>query len=431
MSIRTVLVAGMLAVALIPAVVIGAIGVSSISHAVRSEAQSRVNHDLDIVVSGYREQLAQLASALESARDRVGAATTHPTALLYSIRRELDLTVLNLCDAEGRPIGGGFSTAGQRVPLGRDPVLRRALEGKTAWGTVVLEPERLRLEGGAALENAVTVFNGDKDGEPVSRSGLLAWVACPIIEETGRVAAVLYGGQVLNFNHELVDRLQGMVFSEREYQGKPRGTVTLFLGDVRVATNVLTRDGVRAVGTRVSEAVRHTVLEQGDNYTGAALVVDARYLSAYTPLRDPAGRTIGMIYVGLLEAPYDDMRVRLLARFLVPVAVVGLLVAAVALFIVGRITRPVQALSHSARRMAGGDWEEPAAIPPSTWRSTTWRGPFTTCTRPSRNGTRSCAGQRRAQRDERQARAVQSQLHADPGARRPTSSRRRWPPFRS
>ena len=61
MSIRTVLVAGMLAIALIPAVLIGAIGVYSISKSVRSEAQSRVNHDLDIVVTGYREQLGQLA----------------------------------------------------------------------------------------------------------------------------------------------------------------------------------------------------------------------------------------------------------------------------------------------------------------------------------------------------------------------------------
>lgn len=67
MSIRTVLVAGMLAVALIPAVVIGAIGVSSISHAVRSEAQSRVNHDLDIVVSGYHELRIALSNYLTNA----------------------------------------------------------------------------------------------------------------------------------------------------------------------------------------------------------------------------------------------------------------------------------------------------------------------------------------------------------------------------
>ena len=49
MSLRTVLVAGMLAVALIPAALIGAIGVYSINKSVRSEAQSRVNQDLEIV----------------------------------------------------------------------------------------------------------------------------------------------------------------------------------------------------------------------------------------------------------------------------------------------------------------------------------------------------------------------------------------------
>lgn len=139
--------------------------------------------------------------------------------------------------------------------------------------------------------------------------------------------------------------------------------MTIFKNDVRVATNVLTRDGARAIGTKVSEAVRRAVLEQGMNYTGEALVVDAWYLSAYSPLRDPSGKTVGMIHVGLLRAPYDDMRNGFIARFLLPVGVVGLLAVWAALYIVNRITRPVQALSRSASRLGNGDWERPIAVP--------------------------------------------------------------------
>lgn len=352
----------MLAVALVPAAVIGAIGVYSINKSVRSEAQSRVDQDLKIVMTSYREQLARLAYSLEVASSRIGSAD-NPDEILSSIRRDLDLTVLNLCDAEGRPLAGSHPAMVQQIPLSRDPVLRTALEGRPAWGTVLLDPERLQMEGGPALQNAVLIYNGDKGSEPVSRSALMWWIAFPIIEGNGRVKALLYGGRMLNFNYDLVDRLRATVFSEADYNGKPRGTVTIFKNEVRVATNVLTHDGARAIGTKVSEVVRRTVLEQGMNYTGEALVVDAWYLSAYSPLRDPSGRTIGMIYVGLLRAPYDDMRDGFIARFLLPVGVVGLLAVWAALYIVNRITRPVQALSRSASRLANGDWERPVAVP--------------------------------------------------------------------
>jgi len=73
MSIRTVLVAGMLAVALIPAALIGFIGVYYIGKSVLSEAQYRVNHDLDIVVTAYREELARLAHTLETVSVRAAA----------------------------------------------------------------------------------------------------------------------------------------------------------------------------------------------------------------------------------------------------------------------------------------------------------------------------------------------------------------------
>lgn len=376
MSIRTVLVFGMLAVALIPAALVGAIGVTSINTSVRSEAQSRVNQDLEIVAAGYREQATRLASSLESASVRISFAPGGLSDTVAAIRRGLDLTVLNICDSEGRPIAGTHSEPGQRVPLERDPVLRQALEGKTAWGTVVLDPERLRLEGGAALQNAAVVFDAEGAGAPVSRSALFWWAACPVSDDSGRVTALVYGGRLLNFNFGLVDRLRDTVFSEKDIQGKPRGTVTIFLGDVRVATNVLIQHSTRAIGTRVSESVRNTVLENGANYMGEALVVDTWYLSAYTPLRDPSGKTIGMIYVGLLRAPYDELQNRLIARFLLPVAGVGLIAVLAALLIVNRITRPVLALNRSAARLASGDLDDAPEIPHTYRELKTLAGAF-------------------------------------------------------
>jgi signal transduction histidine kinase len=70
-----------------------------------------------------------------------------------------------------------------------------------------------------------------------------------------------------------------------------------------------------------------------------------------------------MIYVGLLRAPYDDMRDGFIARFLLPVGAVGLLAVWAALVLVNRITLPVRALSLEAARLARGDWDHPFTIP--------------------------------------------------------------------
>jgi hypothetical protein len=57
---------------------------------------------------------------------------------------------LYLCDAEGRPIAGSHSAAVQRIPLGRDPVLRKALEDRLEaagiseeWANVLADLDRL------------------------------------------------------------------------------------------------------------------------------------------------------------------------------------------------------------------------------------------------------------------------------------------------
>lgn len=359
-SIRTVLVAAMLAFALVPAVLIGVIGVRSLTASVSQEAQGRVDRDLEIVTTSYGERLARLASSLEVAASRVQRSESRD-ATLAALRRELRLTVLNLCDAEGRPLAGSHDASATQVPLALDPVLRKALQGRPAWGTLALGSERLRLEGGPALQNAARIT--DAEGRELTSAALSWWIAVPLLDAGGRVEGLVYGGRLLNHDPDLVDALRDLVFGKDD--GEPRGAVTLFLGDLRAATNVRDHAGARAVGTRVSEVVRRTVLDEGREYAGEALVVGAWYLSAYRPLREPEGRIVGMLYVGVSRAPYDAMRRSLVARFLAPVAAVSLLAVWGALYIVGRITRPLRALGDSAARLAAGDWDHELEVPPS------------------------------------------------------------------
>ncbi len=51
-------------------------------------------------------------------------------------------------------------------------------------------------------------------------------------------------------------------------------------------------------------SVSDAVLLRGETQGAPAFVVNDWYITAYEPIRDPAGRMIGVLYVGLLQAPF-------------------------------------------------------------------------------------------------------------------------------
>ena len=128
--------------------------------------------------------------------------------------------------------------------------------------------------------------------------------AVPVFDDQGQMQAIFYGGDLLNRRYEIVDAIKQQVFRNEAYKGKEIGTVTIFLGDLRISTNVKQEDGSRAVGTQLSSSVCDAVLERGETWAAPAFVVNDWYITAYEPIRDPAGKIIGVLYVGLLRAPF-------------------------------------------------------------------------------------------------------------------------------
>ena len=85
---------------------------------------------------------------------------------------------------------------------------------------------------------------------------------------------------------------------------------------IRIATNVTTLDGKRAVGTYIPainadgspNAVVQAILS-GREYRGTAYVVNKWYQTLYKPLTDGAGNVIGMIYTGVtLDNAVPELR---------------------------------------------------------------------------------------------------------------------------
>jgi len=157
---------------------------------------------------------------------------------------------------------------------------------------------------------------------------------------------LLYKGQSqISHRTELVDQIAGLTGD----------TVTLFLGDTRVATTVRSANGERAIGTKVSDIVAQTVLKNGQIYLGEANVVGELYQTAYEPIRDIKGDIIGIFYVGISRSyaqsfiVYSSIRLAWLGLGLT------LIVGLVTWFFIQRVViRPLHEITLGTRDVATG-----------------------------------------------------------------------------
>jgi two-component system NtrC family sensor kinase len=159
--------------------------------------------------------------------------------------------------------------------------------------------------------------------------------AYPILDFNGELLGVLMGGVLLNRNYEIVDQIKNIVYKDAKFEGKDIGTATIFMGDLRISTNVLDKEGNRAVGTRAMKEVYGQVIEKGFPWTQRAFVVDAWYITAYEPIRDIEDKIVGMLYVGMLESKYAAIKERIIFLFLL-FSMSGMLLALTVSFLLAR-----------------------------------------------------------------------------------------------
>jgi len=171
----------------------------------------------------------------------------------------------------------------------------------------------------------------------------------------GATLGVLEGGLLLNRNYAFVDEIRDLVYGPGSLAEGSRGTVTVFLDDVRITTNVPSNDDTRALGTRVSVEVRNTVLEHGTTWIDRAFVVNDWYISAYEPIVDVNGDRVGMLYAGFLEAPFrEDLNKGIFV--LAAIVLAGsLLAAAAATRGAKSIFKPVEVIAGVVRSTAAGE----------------------------------------------------------------------------
>lgn len=344
------------------------VGVRIISDRFVSEAQEKVRNDLNAAREIYLGKLTHIYDVVRFTGDRfflrdalLSGNIEQATDELVRIKEEEGLDVLTVTDKYGYVLlrTGNLAVSGDNQ--GHDRLVRTVLlyEDEPVASTVIVSREDLQIESPQLAEQAYIEFIDTplaRDREETEEtSGMMLKAAAPIVDNQHDLIGVVYGGVLLNRNFEIVDKVKETVYHNVEYKGQDIGTATIFQDDVRISTNVTNEDGSRAIGTRVTEEVYNKVVNQGEPWIDRAYVVNNWYITAYEPIYDAYNRIVGLLYVGILEQKYLDIRSQTILTFLAITLAGALFALIVAYFIAQRISGPINRLVSASKEVAQGN----------------------------------------------------------------------------
>ena len=144
---------------------------------------------------------------------------------------------------------------------------------------------------------ATTAFAYDPNATIADLDARLAKIGAPKVEGTETVGdksvpALYFGERKINNNYDVVDAVRKA----------HSATATVFVKDgdefVRISTNVLTPEGKRGVGTQLARNDAYKAVIKGQQFCGAIDVLGTAFDACYNPIKDAAGKVIGVTYIG-------------------------------------------------------------------------------------------------------------------------------------
>ncbi|MCK4421205.1 cache domain-containing protein [candidate division WOR-3 bacterium] len=365
-SLRLKLLFYFISVIILTGIVSTTVGVHLIGDRIVKQAQNKVELDLNSAREIYKDKIKEVRTSIRLTalrfflkdailKNNIGNLETE----IRKIRKRESLDILVLTDSNGKVIFRARNPAVYGDYQVDDELIGRVIYMKEiVASTVIITRDELVKEGeDLALQVRMKLISTPKAKPRPGKeetSGMMIKAAAPVLDKKGNLIGVLYGGNLLNRNYEIVDKIKDIVYRGETYKEKDIGTATIFQGDLRISTNVKTVGGTRAIGTRVSKEVNNKVLIKGEPWIGRAFVVNNWYITAYEPIRNIKNKVIGILYVGILEEKFVDMRRRTLLTFLM-ITFAGILVAfAISNILSNSITRPIRSLVSASDKLAKG-----------------------------------------------------------------------------
>ena len=316
------------------------------------EAQKKVSSDLStasFIVNTYKENL-ELKVRMIGGSDQIKDYVTRGDFSgirnrLAMMNLENDLDFLAVVDARGKLVAEAFQLESKTEDLSSIPVVKAALEGKSASGFRIAEIKKL-------IEDNPTL--AQRFGATRPKEGLTLEAAHPIFQES-KMIGIVYAGILLNNNHLMVESIAHRLFSDQAYIIKEPGFVAIFQGDLAISSSVRGKDKLPVTGFLLNENLREKILGAGEIVIRPETEFHEDYLTATEPIRDFNSKVIGAIQVATLERPILSVVDRLVGAFLI-IALCGvILMGAISYFLVKWINRPLEQMLNAAKRAAEGD----------------------------------------------------------------------------
>ena len=376
MKLQSRLVTGFLIATCLTGAVATVVGITTINKNTLGEVQRKVQQDINTAQLIYRHALERLQYQLEfislrspleeAIRMNDPAPLTGLEGLIRTDSNHSDdhrsLDMLTLVDAQGRVIYRVANPGAKGDIILWDPVVRKCLyEKRPQTSGVVMSLDTIKDQNPLLAERVVIPIVKTPQSIEISErelaKGMVLRAAYPVFGRDDELLGALIGGILLNRDYHIVDTIKETVYQHETYQGKDVGFATIFLGGVRVATNVMNVDQRRAIGTIVSKEVYDRVIKGGQDWTGRAFVVNDWYISSYTPIYDIDRTIIGMLYTGILEAKYRDIKLQTTWLFL-GITSLGMVVAFFISFRLGKgIIRRIRILRQATEAISSGNLE--------------------------------------------------------------------------
>jgi two-component system NtrC family sensor kinase len=376
LNLQNRIVVGSLIATLLTGFVATFIGIWTINKSTIDEVKNRVRQDINTAKLIYNQNLEKIATRIlftAESSDLQTIMVNHAYPKMDFLRGlirneektpiqgdEIYLDMITVIDGRGNVLYRAANPGVKGDNILWLPVVKKCLENKSPQLSTELLAISKILRENPGLTDRVTMelikipLSYETQEKQLS-DGMVMMAAYPLFDKDKKLLGAIMGGVLLNKDNTIVDKVKETVYQGEKYKGRDMGVATIFQGGVRISTNVMTKENKRAIGTTLSKEVYDRVIVEGRDWVGRAFVVDDWYITTYTPIYNLNKNLIGILYVGLLESKYRDIRWN---TIWINTGITGLAVVIaffVSYFLAKTIIRRIRILKKAAEAVAAGN----------------------------------------------------------------------------
>ena len=363
-SLRTKLLLTFLVVVIVPIVLFAIFSEKLIAQKVHEEIQKATDQNLETVWLQYyvradqmRYGMLQATEAVEKGiQDHDQPFLKNRMTLWKNTRPYVDVWII--VDRNRKVIARlNSNTAGDFFEL-NGVVEKAMINNHPVISTEVMPKELLLLEGENLAKEIVIPIRKEgaeiyDPGRETESDALILTVVVPVMDENNVIGAIITG-DILNKDHFIPNAILSKI---------PGSMMTIAKDGVRISTTVTNINNSRAIGTLLPAAAM-SYINQGKGFSGNTLVEGEKYITAFDPIKDNKGNTIGSLFIGMPEATFTELHKD--SRYnIIRAMIVGILFAGgAAVFVSKALTRSLNTLVEKSKEVGSGNLD--AVIPIDT-----------------------------------------------------------------